>query len=103
VTFAPDVKDMATAFSMPGGLLLMAWMVMFTIRLFQLGRLKKQLIQKVAVIFREALSKQNAGSKGTITFIHAIITFSTSSSLIGLDRRAILIAAEFFTFRNSNK
>jgi hypothetical protein len=40
VTFAPDVKDVATAFSMPGGLLLMAWMVMFTIRLFQLGRLK---------------------------------------------------------------
>jgi hypothetical protein len=37
VTFAPSVKDMATAVSMPGGLLLMAWMIMFTIRLFQLG------------------------------------------------------------------
>lgn len=37
VTFAPAIKDMATAFAMPGGLLLMAWMVMYTIRLFQLG------------------------------------------------------------------
>jgi hypothetical protein len=40
VTFAPTIKDTATAFAMPGGLLLMAWMVMFTIRLFQLGCLK---------------------------------------------------------------
>ena len=38
VTFAPEIKDMATAFAMPGGLLLMAWMVMFTIRLFQVAR-----------------------------------------------------------------
>ena len=38
VTFAPAIKDMATAFAMPGGLLLMAWMVMFTIRLFQLSK-----------------------------------------------------------------
>jgi hypothetical protein len=38
VTFAPNVKDMATAFAMPGGLLSMAWMVMFTIRLFQISR-----------------------------------------------------------------
>jgi hypothetical protein len=37
VTFAPNVKDMATAVSMPGGLLLMAWMVMFTIKFFKLG------------------------------------------------------------------
>lgn len=37
VTFAPAVKEMAMAFAMPGGLLLVAWMVMFTIRLFQLG------------------------------------------------------------------
>jgi len=37
VTFAPAVKNMAMAFAMPGGLLLVAWMVMFTIRLFQLG------------------------------------------------------------------
>jgi len=38
VTFAPSIKDMATAFAMPGGLLLMAWMIMFTIRLFQVAR-----------------------------------------------------------------
>ena len=37
VTFAPTVKNMAVAFAMPGGLLLLAWMVMFTIRLFRLG------------------------------------------------------------------
>jgi hypothetical protein len=37
VTFAPNIKDTATAFAMPGGLLSMAWMVMFTIRLFRLG------------------------------------------------------------------
>jgi hypothetical protein len=40
VTFAPNVQNMATAVSMPGGLLLMAWMIMFTIRLFQLGNPK---------------------------------------------------------------
>lgn len=38
VTFAPSIKEMATAFAMPGGLLLMAWMIMFTIRLFQVAR-----------------------------------------------------------------
>ncbi len=37
VTFAPAVKEMAMAFAMPGGLLLLAWMVMFTIRLFRLA------------------------------------------------------------------
>jgi len=37
VTFAPAVKEMAMAFAMPGGLLLVAWMIMLTIRLFQLG------------------------------------------------------------------
>jgi len=37
VTFAPAVKNMAMVFAMPGGLLLVAWMVMLTIRLFQLG------------------------------------------------------------------
>ncbi len=40
VTFAPTVKDMAMAFAMPGGLLLLAWMVMITIRLFRLGTSK---------------------------------------------------------------
>jgi hypothetical protein len=38
VTFVPGVKDMATAFAMPGGLLLLAWMVMLTIRLFQIAK-----------------------------------------------------------------
>ena len=37
VTFAPTVKNMAMAFAMPGGLLLLAWMVMITMRLFRLG------------------------------------------------------------------
>jgi hypothetical protein len=37
VTFTPTVKNMAMAFAMPGGLLLLAWMVMLTIRLFRLG------------------------------------------------------------------
>ena len=41
VTFAPNINN-ATAFAMPGGLLSMAWMVMFTIRLFQLGSLKNK-------------------------------------------------------------
>lgn len=40
VTFTPTVKDMAMVFAMPGGLLLLAWMVMLTIRLFQLGSMK---------------------------------------------------------------
>ena len=40
VTFAPGIKEMATAFAMPGGLLLLAWTTLFMIRLFQLGSLK---------------------------------------------------------------
>jgi len=40
VTLAPGIKNMAMVFAMPGGLLLMAWMIMFTIRLFQLGNLE---------------------------------------------------------------
>lgn len=40
VTFAPTVKNMAMAFAMPGGLLLMAWMIMLTLRLFRLGTSK---------------------------------------------------------------
>jgi hypothetical protein len=42
VTFVPAVKQMAMIFAMPGGLMLLAWMIMFTIRLFQLGITKKQ-------------------------------------------------------------
>jgi hypothetical protein len=38
VTFAPGTKDMATVFAMPGGLLSIAWMILYAIRLFQLGR-----------------------------------------------------------------
>ena len=36
VNFGSGVENMATAFAMPGGLLLMVWMIMFTIRLFKL-------------------------------------------------------------------
>jgi hypothetical protein len=43
VPFIPAIKNMATAFAMPGGLLLMIWMIMFTIRLFQIGQ--KRLIK----------------------------------------------------------
>ena len=43
VTFAPSVKDMATAFAMPGGLFLMAWMIMFAIRLFNIGKLRNSM------------------------------------------------------------
>jgi len=38
VTFVPGVETMATTFAMPGGLMLMTWMIMFTIRLFKLSR-----------------------------------------------------------------
>ena len=38
VTFIPGVDKMATAFAMPGGLLLMAWILMFTLKLFRLAR-----------------------------------------------------------------
>ncbi len=37
VTFVPAVKGMAMAFAMPGGLLLVVWMIMLTSRLFRLG------------------------------------------------------------------
>ncbi|HEX2919530.1 MAG TPA: DUF4386 family protein [Bacteroidales bacterium] len=37
VTFLPAVEKMAVLFAMPGGLLLMAWMVMFTVKLFKLS------------------------------------------------------------------
>src|SRR5512133_1649066 len=36
VNFGTGVENMATLFAMPGGLLLMAWMIMFTIKLFKL-------------------------------------------------------------------
>jgi hypothetical protein len=42
VNFSTGVEKMATAFAMPGGLLLMAWMIMFTIRLFKLGHVSSK-------------------------------------------------------------
>ena len=38
VTFMPTVEKMATAYAMPAGLLVMAWMIMFTIKLFKLSK-----------------------------------------------------------------
>jgi len=38
VNFGSGVENMATAFAMPGGLLLMAWMIMFTIKFLKLGQ-----------------------------------------------------------------
>ncbi len=38
VTFIPAVKKTATMFALPGGLLTTAWMILFTLKLFQLGR-----------------------------------------------------------------
>jgi hypothetical protein len=42
VNFGTTVENMATAFAMPGGLLLMSWMIMFTIRLFKLGHISSK-------------------------------------------------------------
>lgn len=42
VNFGTTVENMATAFAMPGGLLLMTWMIMFTIRLFKLGHVSSK-------------------------------------------------------------
>ncbi len=42
VNFGTGVEKMATAFAMPGGLLLMVWMIMFTIRLFKLGHISSK-------------------------------------------------------------
>jgi hypothetical protein len=38
VTFSPAVESLALIFAMPGGLLLMAWMIMYAIRLIKLSR-----------------------------------------------------------------
>jgi hypothetical protein len=42
VNFGTGVENMATAFAMPGGLLLMAWMIMFTLRLFKLVHVRSK-------------------------------------------------------------
>ena len=39
VTFLPAVEKMALVFAMPAGLLVMAWMIMFTIKLFKLSKI----------------------------------------------------------------
>jgi len=38
VNFGTGIEKMATAFAMPGGLLLMTWMILFTIKLFKLSK-----------------------------------------------------------------
>ncbi len=38
VTFVPAIKNIAVMVAAPGGLLVLTWMIMFTIRLFRLGR-----------------------------------------------------------------
>lgn len=38
VTFVPSAKNAATLIAMPGGLMAMAWMILFTFRLFRLGQ-----------------------------------------------------------------
>lgn len=38
VTFMPAVEKMALVFSMPAGLLVLTWMIMFTIKLLRLGK-----------------------------------------------------------------
>ncbi len=40
VTFIPAVEKLALLFAMPAGLLVMVWMIMFTIRLFKLSNIK---------------------------------------------------------------
>lgn len=40
ITFVPEVESLALVFSMPAGLLVLIWMVMFTIKLFRLSKSK---------------------------------------------------------------
>ena len=40
VTFMPSVEKMALVFAMPAGLLLMTWMIMFTIKLLKLSKIQ---------------------------------------------------------------
>ena len=39
VTFIPAVEKLALVFAMPAGLLVMAWMIMFTIKLFKMSKI----------------------------------------------------------------
>jgi len=40
VTFIPTIEKLALAFAMPAGLLLMAWMIMFTIKLLKQSKIE---------------------------------------------------------------
>jgi hypothetical protein len=40
VTFIPKVKSLALVFALPAGLLVMTWMIMFTIKLFRLNKVE---------------------------------------------------------------
>lgn len=42
VTFAPAIEKQALLFSMPGGLMMMAWMILFAIKLIRLGKKRVQ-------------------------------------------------------------
>jgi hypothetical protein len=42
VTFVPAARDRATLIAMPGGLMVMAWMILFTNKLFKLGRTNQE-------------------------------------------------------------
>jgi hypothetical protein len=42
VTFVPTVEELALAFAMPAGLLVMIWMILFTIKLFKLSKLEHE-------------------------------------------------------------
>lgn len=42
ITFVPEIKEMAIAFAAPGGLLVMCWMILFTIKLFKLSYKSKE-------------------------------------------------------------
>ena len=41
VTFIPSVEKLALAFAMPAGLLVIVWMIMFTVKLFKLSKKEK--------------------------------------------------------------
>jgi len=41
VTFIPTVEKLALAFVMPAGLLVIVWMIMFTVKLFKLSKIEK--------------------------------------------------------------
>lgn len=41
VTFVPKVESMALVFAMPAGLLVMTWMILFTMKLFRLSKVEK--------------------------------------------------------------